>query len=272
LSEFGSASRKPASARRQRAVAEPGFGRECADLWHEERRSRIVALLRDGARASTSAIAGELGVSRETVRRDLLTLEAEGLLQRVHGGAIAPRDAAEAPFDRRRRQRWREKLAIGRAAARLVETGMIVFVDAGTTTLAFAEALAGRRDLRVVTNSIGVAQRLSDRAILLGGAVTTDVPATFGELTLGEIGRFMADLAFISPVAVHAEDGAMNYALHEAEVARAMIRRSRALVVLADRSKLDLRSRVTVCKPGEIDVLVTDGEAPPCFAKHVIAA
>ncbi|TVQ55015.1 MAG: DeoR/GlpR transcriptional regulator, partial [Rhodobacteraceae bacterium] len=241
-------------------------------MWHEERRSRIVTLLKDGARASTSTIAAELGVSRETVRRDLLTLEAEGLLQRVHGGAIAPRDAGEAPFERRRRQRWREKLAIGRAAARLIEAGMIVFVDAGTTTLAFAETLEARRDIRVVTNSIGVAQRLGDRAILLGGAVTSDVPATFGELTLSEIDRFMADLTFISPVAVHPEDGAMNYALHEAEVARAMIRRSRRLVVLADRSKLDVKSRVTVCKPSEINVLVTDGKPSHCVAEAVISA
>lgn len=218
-------------------------------------------MLRDGARASTAVLARELGVSRETVRRDLLSLEAEGLLHRVHGGAVSAEGASEAPFERRRRQRWQEKLAIGRIAARLIRAGDIVFVDAGTTTLAFAEALAARDEVRVVTNSIGVAQRLGSRAVLLGGEISSDVPATFGELTLAEIERFLADVAFISPVAVDAAMGAMNYALNEAEIARAMIRRSKRTIVLADHSKIGLSSRVSVCRIDEIDVLVTDIEA-----------
>lgn len=230
-------------------------------MWHQDRRSRIVALLRNGARASTAAIAQTLGVSRETVRRDFLTLEAEGLLKRVHGGAVSADVPSEAPFERRRRLHWSEKLAIGRTAARLIEPGMIVFVDAGTTTLAFAEALDAIADLRVVTNSLGVAERLGGRALLLGGEINTDVPATFGELTLADIERFMADVAFISPVAVHPAAGAMNYALNEAEVARAMIRRSHKTVVLADHSKLGETSRVSVCKTAEIDTLISDRAA-----------
>lgn len=230
-------------------------------MWHQERRSRIVELLRTGARASTAKLARELGVSRETVRRDLLSMESEGLLQRVHGGAVGadtPRE--EAPFERRKRQRWRDKLEIGRLAVELIEPGMVVFVDAGTTTLAFAEALAGVPRIEVVTNSVGVAERLGERAILLGGRISTDVPATFGELTLSEIDRFMADFAFISPVSVHPDGGVMNYALNEAEIARAMLRRSERLVVLADQSKLGATSRVKVCDLADVDWVVT---APP---------
>ncbi len=220
-----------------------------------------MALLRNGAQVSTATIAETLGVSRETVRRDFLTLEAEGVLKRVHGGVVSCEVPSEAPFERRRRLHWREKLAIGRTAARLIEPGMIVFVDAGTTTLAFAEALDAIADLRVVTNAVGVAERLRGRALLLGGEINTDVPATFGELTLANIERFMADMAFISPVAVHPVAGAMNYALNEAEVARAMIRRSRKTVVLADHSKLGQTSRVSVCEVSEIDTLVCDRPA-----------
>jgi DeoR/GlpR family transcriptional regulator of sugar metabolism len=206
-------------------------------------------------------LADDLGVSRETVRRDLLSLEAEGLLHRVHGGAVSASAASEAPFERRRRQRWPEKIAIGRMAARLVREGDIVFVDAGTTTLAFAEALASLDRIKVVTNSIGVAQRLGPKAVLLGGEISSDVPATFGELALDGIERFLAETAFISPVAVDAASGAMNYALNEAEIARAMIRRSRRTVLLADHSKIGKASRVSVCRLDEVDVLVTDSDA-----------
>lgn len=227
-------------------------------MWHLDRRSRIVTLIRNGARASTATLAHELGVSRETVRRDLLHLEAEGLLHRVHGGAVSAETVSEAPFERRRRQHWNEKLAIGRIASRLITPGDIVLVDAGTTTLAFAEALAGHENVRVVTNSVGVAQRLGSRALLLGGEINSDVPATFGEHTLSELSRYMADIAFISPVAVAAASGAMNYAMHEATIAQAMISRARKTVVLADHSKIGSKSRVTVCRIYEIDIIVTD--------------
>lgn len=233
-------------------------------MWHQERRSRIAEALRTGARVSTPALARQLGVSRETVRRDLLAMEADGLLQRVHGGAVGSEvPSQEAPFERRKRARWREKLEIGRVASSLIQPGMIVFIDAGTTTLAFAETLAGIDHVEVVTNSLDIAQRLGERAVLLSGRVSTDVPASFGELTLSGIDRFLADFAFISPVGVHETDGVMSYALNEAEVARAMLRRAERLVVLADASKLGAVSRVKVCDLSDIDFLVT---TPPAHA------
>lgn len=233
-----------------------------------------MSLVRHGARATTATLARELGVSRETVRRDLLALEAEGLLQRVHGGAVSPETATEAPFERRRRLRWAEKLAIGRAAARLIGDGQIVFVDAGTTTLAFAEALSSRASVKVVTNSIGVAERLGARAVLLGGEISSDVPATFGELTLAGIERFQTDMAFIAPVAIEPSLGAMNFALHEAEIARAMIRRSGRTVLLADHSKFGILSRVSICRLDEVDLVVTDSapDAPIEASKLCIAS
>jgi len=234
-------------------------------LWHLDRRTRIVGIIRGGSRATTATLARELGVSRETVRRDLLSLEAEGLVQRVHGGAIAPEGSEEAPFDRRRRVFWSEKIAIGRKAARIIADGQIVFIDAGTTTLAFAEALADRPSVKVVTNSIGVAQRLGSQAVLLGGSINSDVPATFGELTLAEIERFQTDIAFISPVAIEPSAGVMNFALHEAEIARAMIRGAGKTALLADHSKFGTRSRVNICRLDAIDIIVTDRPPGPAY-------
>ncbi|RKF07658.1 DeoR/GlpR transcriptional regulator [Oceaniradius stylonematis] len=234
-----------------------------AVLWHTQRRAKILAILRESANARTAAIAEELGVSRETIRRDLLAMQDEGLLARVHGGAITADQDSEADFQKRKTLNWAEKSEIGRKALQLVEPGMTVFVDAGTTTMAFARALRDGPDVQVITNSVDVAQTLRRHSILVGGTILSDVPATFGELTLAEIGRFMADLAILSPTAVHPKHGVMYYELHEAEVARAMGAKTSKVAILADSSKLDRTSRVLMSEVGNIDWLVTDAKADP---------
>lgn len=239
-------------------------------MWHTQRRAKILSILRETENARTAAIAAELGVSRETIRRDLLAMQEEGLLARVHGGAITAVQDSEADFQKRKTLNWAEKSEIGRKALQLVEPGMIVFVDAGTTTMAFARALREGPDIQVITNSVDVAQILRRRSILLGGTVLSDVPATFGELTLAEIGRFMADLAILSPTSIHPRHGVMYFELHEAEVARAMSAKTSQVAILADSSKLNRTSRVLMCEAGGIDCVVTDGKADP-GVRHALA-
>jgi DeoR/GlpR family transcriptional regulator of sugar metabolism len=231
-------------------------------LWTLERRTRILELLRSNERARTADIAEHLGVSRETVRRDLLEMHAGGLLQRVHGGARAYADEPEAEFNRRKALNWPQKLEIGRKALNLLSPGMVIYIDAGSTTLAFAQALRGGPPVKVITNSIDVAQLLSDEALLLGGRLVNDVPATSGELTLREIDSFFADIAFVSPTAVSFQHGPMYFELHESEVARAMCRNARQVAILADHSKLGATSRVASDSGRVFDVLLTDQDAP----------
>lgn len=226
-------------------------------MWHSQRRSKILSILKSEANARTSEIAHELGVSRETVRRDLKSLESKGLLDRVHGGAVMPEHESEASFDKRRRLNWNEKMQIGRKALDLLSPGMSIFLDAGTTTLAFAEQLRNGPEVTVITNSLSAAEILGPDALLLGGRILSDVPACFGELTLSQIDRFRADMAIISPTAVHAESGVMYYELHESEVARAMATRAACTVALADRSKFAATSRVVMAELSTIDRIIT---------------
>src|SRR5690606_29490884 len=133
------------------------------------------------------------------------------------------------------------KQRIAKAAARLLKPGQCCFIDAGTTTAAFAVALAKIPGITVITNSFDVANaqrsmRPDADVLLLGGQLGKDVPATYGGLTLEQIGRFRPDFAIISPVGLHPERGATAYHLAEAEVARAMIAGADRLIVLADRS------------------------------------
>lgn len=229
----------------------------------EERKSRILSILLDRVSARTIDIAAELGASRETVRRDLLALHAEGQLEKIHGGATIDLQSREKPFQVRMGRNWAEKLEIGRRAVDLLPAGAAVFLDAGSTTAAFAEVLRDRAtDIKVITNLQSAAQILGPKAFLLGGTYNGDVPATFGELTLANISRFYVDFAIVSPTALHQKHGLMYYELHECEVARAMIKNARKTIVLADANKLETTSRVRLDEIDVIDTLVTNAEAP----------
>jgi DeoR/GlpR family transcriptional regulator of sugar metabolism len=236
-------------------------------MWSQDRHRRIQGLLSHHKQVSADELARQLDVSRETIRRDLVELEAAGLLRRVHGGAILPEPTGkEAPFADRMQVRRREKQAIARAAARLVEPGQTCFVDAGSTTALLAVELAKIPGITVITNSIDVAATINREgieatAVLLGGQLHSDVPGTYGELTLSEIARFQVDIALLSPVAIHAERGASNFILHEAEVARAMIRYADETAMLADHGKIGNVSRVGICACNSIHRLITDSAA-----------
>mgnify|MGYP001952126483 FL=1 len=241
-------------------------------MWQEERYQRIRALLSSLQQVSTDRIVGELGVSRETVRRDLLELEAMGELRRVHGGAVPVH--SEPPITERVHTRVKYKRAIARAAAGLVSSGQTLFLDAGSTTSVLADELAKLTGLTIITNSFDVALKVgaagngANELIMLGGSVSGPVCATAGDITIAEIHRYRADLALLSPVGVDAECGATSYDLREAEVARAMAANTKQRVLLADFSKIGLCSRVSYCEVGRIDHLVTNtnAEKMPAFA------
>lgn len=247
-------------------------------MWHEERFQRIRGLLKTFGQVSVERITSELGVSRETVRRDLLELEAKGEIQRVHGGAVLV-GGSEPPIDVRVTTRVREKRAIARALAGLVESGQTLFLDAGSTTALVAEALAGLHGLTVITNSVQVAAKIGSEPAgaygnhvhLLGGGFNAELASTHGAVTVAEICRHQANLAILSPVGVDASAGASSFLLDEAEVARAMSSNARRTIIAADHSKIGVRSRVSYCTPERIDVLVTDRRSSRATAMTAIA-
>lgn len=189
-----------------------------ATMWIPDRHRRILTLLREQQQVSTEELAQDMGVSRETVRRDLIELEQGGRLCRIHGGAVpTPGLVSPEPSYRERAHSHRaEKQRIGQLAAGLMSSGQSCFIDAGSTTLALAQQLSQRDHIRVVTNAVEVAATLRRNAsidvMLLGGRFESDVPATYGEQTIEEIARHRVDFAFVSPVAVDPALGAMDYA------------------------------------------------------------
>lgn len=232
-------------------------------MWAKDRHHLINAKLAVNAYVSVDELVEELQVSRETIRRDIVQLEGEGKLRRVHGGVERSEVSNEPRFVDRMRVNAVAKKRIGVAAARLVQPGMLVSVDAGTTALTFAKAMASIPDVTIISNSavainVILAIRPDADVVLIGGHVIPEIPGTFGEMATSSIRHYIPDLGVFSPVGLDVYRGATDFHQSEAEFAHALIHSAKKTVALADTSKLGTVSRVEICACKEIDILVTE--------------
>ena len=240
-------------------------------MLRETRLHRILALIAANGHISTERLIKELGISRETARRDIIELENQGAAKRVHGGLVALDSSTSEPSLKERRSKLeREKRAIARATVLQLQQGQTIFMDAGTTTTALAEELCTMPGLTIITNSLRAALILSEReedkkgdstVVLVGGRILPGREQTCGEGVIEEIQRWRADVAILSPVGLDAHHGASSFLPEEAAVARCMAQKAGRLFILADHTKLGLISRVNYSSPREISLLVTDAAA-----------
>lgn len=241
-------------------------------MWQEERQQKIRDRLAAFGQVSVDSITEEFGVSRETIRRDLMEMEQAGKLRRVRGGAV-PVTREDTSYGIRTTRRISEKRAIAATAVGLLQSGMTIFMDAGSTSFVMAETLAaphGLTNLNIITNSVDVARLLAEapgqpsrgfRVLMLAGQFRHDPMETHGEATINDIQRYRADVALLAPWGIDAQMGAMNHFIHGAEIARAMVRQSDRAVILADHSKIGAPARSVFCPVAEIDHLVVDEAA-----------
>lgn len=235
-------------------------------MWAEARHQKIRSLLQRHERLTTEQAMQELGTSRETVRRDFIELEALGLLQRVHGGAIHLSD--EPPIDKRNTINVAAKRVIALAAAQRLRTPVTIFMDAGSTTTILARELAQLSGITLITNSLNAAQCFAEvhggednQVIVLSGVLNTSLLSTTGSSTVLQLRTFRADVALLSPVAVNARQGASSFQHDEAIIARAMSENAEQTWILADHSKIGAASREAFCPADHIHLLVTDHPA-----------
>ncbi len=229
------------------------------------RRDRIVELLGEHQRMTVEALAQELAASQETIRRDLTELAARNRLRKFHGGAALPDTVGEGAFRLRMVENLEAKRAIAATAAALFEEGDTIFIDTGSTTMAFATELAQRSGLSVITNSIGIAQQISrsgtNHTFLLGGEHRHEAGENVGPLVLQQLAGFRPHHAVLTIGGLTA-DGIQDFDLQEAEIARAMIERCREVSILADSSKFGRPALFQLCSLASIRRLVTE-KAPP---------
>jgi DeoR/GlpR family transcriptional regulator of sugar metabolism len=246
-----------------------------------QRRSRIAELVALEGAVRVSELVDRLGVSDMTIRRDIEQLAASGLVERVHGGAVAPdggRRSEEPGFAAKSLLQRAQKRAIAQRAARLVEPGSAIGISAGTTTVELARHVASVPDLTVVTNSLPVAQVLHESGahgqnVILTGGMRTPSDALVGPLSVAALDVLHVDLLFLGSHGIDSRAGLTTPNLVEVETNRAFIRAALRVVVLADSTKWGVIGLGTFGRLDDIDVLVTDtgltDSAHAVLAQHV---
>jgi DeoR family transcriptional regulator, fructose operon transcriptional repressor len=223
-----------------------------------QRRQAILAEVRTATAVSADSLARRFAVSVETIRRDLRSLDREGLLDRVYGGATRPSGrSSEGSFAARSVRNTARKRAIAALAAGLVKPEETIIIDVGTTALEVARALPPAFRGRVLTNSVPVAMELSGT----GGQVRAGDGACSGAHAGDFFGEFYADRAFLGSGGVHPDAGLTDYYPAEVVVRRTIISHTAASYVLADSSKLGLIAVRRVCPLDQLTAVITDDEA-----------
>jgi len=241
-----------------------------------KRHADIVRMVRERGTLAVSEIANTLGVSDETVRRDVRPLVHRGDVVKLHGAVTLPHQVGEAPFERRLREFAEAKRAIARRTAELVEDGDSLMLDTGTTTSIFAQELLKKRNLTIVTNSADIARTLAtvngNKVYMAGGELNGDNGAAFGPSAIAFASGFRVRHAIVSIAALDAAYGPMDSRLAEAEFARMVLSRGENRIMLSDSSKFGRTALIKVCDYDGIDRLVTEAAPPPALAAALASA
>ena len=226
-----------------------------------QRKLHLLELLKRDGQIVAKTLSEQLGLSEDTIRRDLRELAREGLLQRVHGGAL-PASPAMAPFAERQHISSDAKPAIGRAAAAMIAPGQVVFIDGGTTAVQLVRHLAPDLRATVVTHSPSIALELVEHAqievIMLGGHLFKHSIVGVGAHTIEAIGRIRADLYFMGVSGLHPEAGITTGDFEEAAVKRALSLAAARTVVLASPEKLDTASPFQIAPLSQVGAIVVN--------------
>lgn len=226
------------------------------------RQTEILCAVRATGNVSITALAGQLGVSTESIRRDIKDLVKSGAVLRFHGGIADPAHQEEPPFQRRMRVNREAKRKIAALVLARIHDGDSLILDNGTTTAYVAEALAARSRLLVVTNSAQIACRLAgrngNRVFMAGGEVAGDDAAAFGPSVLEFLRQIQVRYALLSAGGIGPAGEIRVFHLFEAEFARAAMGQARESWVIADASKFGRDAPVACCPLTAIKRLITD--------------
>ena len=229
-------------------------------LTAERRQEILVRLAREG-KVVASELVDELGVSEDTVRRDLRELAAGGFVQRVHGGALPPAPGVPS-FAQRLRVGPEAKAHLAQAALPLLEGAEVIVLDGGTTSLELARRLPPHRTCTVLTNSPPVATALAEHpsaeVVLLGGRLLKEAQVAVGPETIDALRLVNADACVLGICSLHPEVGVTTTEHDEAHVKRAMLESAAEVIALATADKLHTAAPWVVAPLADVTHLVTD--------------
>lgn len=238
----------------------------------QDRAKRILHLLLQKGEGSIEDLAAAVGASTASVRRDLISLEERGLVNRTHGGAeVAGKMGFEpfrfdAAFPLREERFADEKRRIALAAAAMVSEGETIALSPGTTTTQIARSLRHREGIHIVTSAVNIGMELSSlpnmKITLTGGAVRW--PGSFsmvGATAFESLQRLFFEKVFMGACGVHPQHGITVIESDEALILNEMVKHARQVIAVTDSSKLGMISAMQVCSSAQIHTIITDDSA-----------
>jgi len=232
-----------------------------------ERRAKILELLKTQRQVRVDELQKAFQVSEVTIRNDLDRLEKKGLLIRTRGGGIqTQRVQFDYQFNEERSLFLKEKQAIGKKAADLVNENDTIIIDSGTTTLEVARHLTHLKDLTVITNGITIALELAQhrnlKVVLLGGSFRQSSVSVFGPIAEENMKNLFCDKVFIGVNALDTKHGLFTTYIEDASLNRMMIDVSKEVIVVTDSSKFQKRGFSLIAPISVVDTLITDDKIP----------
>jgi DeoR/GlpR family transcriptional regulator of sugar metabolism len=228
------------------------------------RRDEILKILSRKKSVSSSELGRIFNVTEETIRRDLNSMDAQGIISRTHGGATV-RGETDPNFDTRIREMYAEKERIGRFAATLISDRDAVFMDAGTTTLMLARNIRDDIEVVILTNSHYALDELikknSVTAICTGGILRKRSMSFICKVAEQTIRNYRFNKIFLSARALSVKNGVMDSYEPEANINRLAVESAQEVIILADSTKLDKLALTCVCTADEITSIVTNVNA-----------
>lgn len=226
-----------------------------------QRKDHLREILRRDGRVVAKDVALDLGVSEDSIRRDLRELAEAGELVRVYGGAL-PNPPADRPVDQRSALATESKQRVSRRAVELIPPGATIVLDAGTTTLAMARMLPSDRDLTVITPSpaiaLAVAEHSDARVVLIGGELSRFSMVAGGPLAMEAVQHLAADLFFVGVTGIDPERGLTTGHLDDAVTKRAIAARCTRTFVLGSEEKVGATSHFPVLDFGAVAGVIID--------------
>jgi len=238
------------------------------------RQSRILDRLGAHGQVSASLLAKEFSTSEDTIRRDLRDLASRGLCQRVYGGAVVMSPASTS-IQVRATEGTERKQALGKMLATLLQKGQFIFIDAGSTNLAFARQIPDGLDLTVATHDPAIASCLVGRSgielLTIGGKVNPKIGAALGGGPMREIARMSPDQLILGACSVDAENGIGAFDFDDAQMKTALIQNAGSTILAVQNEKLDAVATHRIATVEVIADIVVEADAPPALTETLLA-
>ncbi len=231
-----------------------------------ERRVKILNVLNSKGQVTVNELSNTYNVSEVTIRNDLSHLEKKGLLIKTRGGGLKiQRVGIDQQLNEKAKIHSKEKQAIGKKAAEIINDNDTIIIDSGTTTEEVAKNLVGKKNLTVITNGMNIASQLirdDIRVILLGGIVRSTSFSVVGAVAENNIKNFFCDKCFIGVDGIDSEAGIFTPIPEEANLNKLMIENSKEVIVVTDSSKFKRKSFCYISSIDKINMVITDSKIP----------